>query len=87
MKNLEFYNEYIQYLNWRLEKGEINKGKYSLLKISNSSYDSFLKRLQSDEIFNEKVIKIVLSNNRDSRIDEIINQPKNIEDLFDELGI
>jgi hypothetical protein len=72
MKDLEYYTEYIQYLDWRLLNNQINKGKHSLLKISKSSYNSFIKRLEIDETFNEKIITIIKAENRDKKIDKII---------------
>lgn len=96
MKNLEFYTEYVQYLEWRLNKGQINSGKLSLLKISESGYNSFVRRLEKDENFNNKIITIIRTENRDKKIDEIIGEDlKNeiieddikIDDLFDEFDI
>ena len=71
MKKLEFYEEYIQYLNWRLEIGEISKGKLALLKISKSEYDKFIDKLETNEKFNKKIISIITREKRD-KIQEFI---------------
>lgn len=80
MKELDFYEEYIFYLDWRLNEGQITKGKHSLFKISKSEYDKFIKRLETDEIFNEKFVKLLQSKKRDEKIDTIIN-----DEFFEDL--
>ena len=80
MKDLEFYEEYLLYLNWRLNENQINKGKFSLLKISKSEYDNFIKRLEIDETFNKKIVEMVRAENRDKKLEEIIEE----EILFDD---
>jgi hypothetical protein len=80
MKDLEFYEDFLLYLNWRLSENKINKGKFSLLKISKSEYDNFIKRLETDETFNKKIVEMVRAKNRDKKIEEIIEE----EILFDE---
>lgn len=93
MKNLEFYEEYLIYLDWRLNEGKINKGKYSLFKISKSEYDKFIKRLESDETFNKKIVEIIRSESRDKKIVEIIEEDtstersEKIDDFFDEFDL
>lgn len=92
MKNLEFYEEYLIYLDWRLEEKKINKGKYSLLKISKSEYDKFIKRLESDETFNQKIVEIIRAENREKRIVEIIEEvptesSEKLDDFFDEFDL
>lgn len=79
MKDLEFYEEYLLYLNWRLNENQINKGKFSLLKISKSEYDKFIKRLETDETFNKKIVEMIRAENRDKKLEEIIE-----EELFDD---
>lgn len=79
MKDLEFYEEYLLYLNWRLNENQINKGKFSLLKISKSEYDKFIKRLETDETFNKKIVEMIRAENRDKKLEEIIE-----EDLFED---
>jgi hypothetical protein len=73
MKNEELYPEYINYLNWRLESGKINKGKWSLLKMSRSSFDEFLKRMDLDPTFSEMIFEINRTEQRDKKIDDIFN--------------
>lgn len=87
MKKLDFYEEYIFYLDWRLSEGQITSGKYSLFKISKSEYDRFIKRLETDELFNEKVINILKSEKRNKKIEKVIDSDfKDIDDIFDQFG-
>lgn len=82
MKDLEFYEEYLQYLNWRLDEKQINKGKFSLLKISKSEYDKFIKRLEIDETFNKKIVEMIRAENRDKKLEDIIE--KNDESIIED---
>ena len=74
MKNEELYQEYVTYLDWRLNQSQISRGKWSLLKISRQSFEDFKLKLENDETFNDKIIEIMKT--------EIIDQK--IEDIFDE---
>lgn len=102
MKELEFYEEYIIYLDWRLTENQITRGKYSLFKISKTEYDRFIKRLETDEAFNNKFVKILQSEKRDEKIDSLISDDssdeffkdlenigydKKIDDFFDEFDL
>lgn len=73
MKNEVLYSEYLEYLNWRLKSCKINKGKYSLLKMSRNSFEDFKLRLDNDISFNDIVIEIMKIENRDKKIDNIFN--------------
>lgn len=73
MKHDELYQDYLNYLDWRLNHGQINKGKYSLMKISNTGFEDFKKLFESDEHFREKVLKIKISEVRDKKIDDIFD--------------
>jgi hypothetical protein len=73
MKNEELYKEYISYLEWRLEKNQINKGKLSLLKMSRQSFDDFKNRLESDDTFNNMILEIMKTENRDKKIEDIFD--------------
>lgn len=57
----------------RLERNQINRGKYCLLKISESNFEKFKHRLNSDITFEEEIAKLELSNKRDKKIDGIID--------------
>jgi len=95
MKDLEFYEEYLQYLNWRLDEKQINKGKFSLLKISKSEYDKFIKRLEIDETFNKKIVEMIRAENRDKKLEDIIENDESIiedgseklDDFFSEFDL
>jgi len=73
MKNDELYLEYQTYLEWRLSQNKINKGKYSLLKMSRTAFDDFKTRLENDETFNDMIIEIMKSESRDKKIDDIFD--------------
>lgn len=73
MKNDELYLEYATYLDWRLEKSQISKGKYSLLKMSRQSFDDFKNRFENDETFSDMIIEIMKSEIRDKKIDDIFD--------------
>lgn len=74
MKNEELYQEYLIYLDWRLNESQINKGKWSLLKMSRSAFEDFKKKLETDETFNSKIIEIMKATNRDKKIDDIFDE-------------
>jgi hypothetical protein len=61
------------YLNWRLETGQISKGKFALHKISEDSFNQFQSQFTNDELFCEKVIKINTLIERDKKIDDIFD--------------
>ena len=73
MKNDELYLEYVNYLDWRLENKQINKGKYSLLKMSRQSFDDFKIRLENDETFNDMIIELMKTEIRDQKIEDIFD--------------
>jgi hypothetical protein len=86
MKKLDFYEEYIFYLDWRLNEGQITRGKHSLFKISKSEYDKFIKRLESDEKFNEKFVKLLQTEKRDQKINSVINREPVFDEFFSDFG-
>jgi hypothetical protein len=57
----------------RLEKNIINKGKYSLLKISESYFENFKKRWDLEETLRSEVIEYNKSEIRDKKIDDIFD--------------
>lgn len=73
MKKDDLYQDYLNYLDFRLKENQINKGKYSLLKISNNGFEEFKKMFENDEPFRQKVIKIKISEIRDKKIDDIFD--------------
>jgi hypothetical protein len=73
MKNEELYLEYLEYLNWKLNNKQINKGKYSLLKMSRNSFEDFKVRLENDITFNDMIIEIMRIETRDKKIDNIFD--------------
>ena len=87
IKDDDFYPEYLTYLDWRLNEGQINKGKWSLLKMSKTSFDDFKKKLETDEHFNSKIIQVCKSETRDKKIDDVLedNIIPDLDDFFDDL--
>jgi len=73
MKNEELYLEYLEYLNWKLNNKQINKGKYSLLKMSRNSFEDFKVRLENDITFNDMIVEIMRIETRDKKIDNIFD--------------
>lgn len=73
MKNDVLYLEYVTYLDWKFNNNKINKGKYSLLKMSRQSFDDFKNRFENDETFSDMIIEIMKSEIRDKKIDNIFD--------------
>jgi hypothetical protein len=73
MKNDELYPEFITYLNNQLNEGSIGKGKFSLLKMSLSYFQTFSNKFNKDELFRNRVIELHKSVVRDKKIDDIFN--------------
>ena len=73
MKKDDLYQDYLNYLDFRLKENQINKGKYSLLKISSNGFEEFKKMFENDELFRQKVLKIKISEIRDKKIDDIFD--------------
>lgn len=75
MKSDELYPLYILFLEMRLEKEQISKGKYSLLRISESNFKSFKMRFESDCTFKDEI----------SDLGKVYRRDKNIDNIFDHL--
>ncbi len=73
MKLDELYTFYLIFLEMRLEKNIINKGKYSLLRISESYFENFKKRWDTEEPFRDEIIEYNKSEIRDKKIDDIFD--------------
>jgi hypothetical protein len=77
MKDNGLYPVFISHLDSQLFEQKISKGKYSLLKISNSYFESFKKKFEDDELFRKKVLESHKSEVRE----------KKINDLFDDFDL
>lgn len=77
MKGDGLYPVFISYLESQLFEQKISKGKYSLLRISNSYFESFKKKFEDDELFRKKVLESHKSEVRE----------KKINDLFDDFDL
>lgn len=73
MKNDTIYPYYLTYLESRLNEGKISKGSFSLLKISNDSFEDFKFKYENDDSFSNKIIKLHTSEIRDQKIDDIFD--------------
>jgi hypothetical protein len=73
MKDDILYEDYIDYLKYRLERNQISNGKFHLLKISESNFHSFKEKLENDEHFRDNFLKIKILENRDKKIDDIFD--------------
>ena len=71
--HLAIYPEYLTYLDNKLNESKISKGKYSLLKISRSSFNDFIIRFEKDELFKQSIIELHKSETRDKKIDDIFD--------------
>ena len=69
MKNDIKYPLYLSWLDEQLECGKLNRGSYSLKKISQSAFEQFKNRVEKDEVFEGEQIK----NLRDRKIDDIFD--------------
>jgi hypothetical protein len=69
MKNDKLYPLYINFLDERLKEGKLNKGSYSLLKMSRTNFEDFKTKLEKDDLFEGEQIK----NLRDRKIDDIFD--------------
>ena len=73
MKNDELYPEFITYLTNQLNEGSINRGKFCLLKMRLSYFQTFSNKFNKDELFRNRVIELHKSETRDKKIDDIFN--------------
>ncbi len=69
MKDDKLYNLYLNYLDDQLKFGKINRGSYSLLKISRKNFDDFKNKMENKEFESKQI-----SNNRDKKIDDFFDE-------------
>ena len=74
MKKDLLYPYYLTFLNVRLNSKLISIGSYSLSIISKDAFHSFKYKFERDELFSKKVIEIYKSENRDQKINDILNE-------------
>jgi hypothetical protein len=68
MKNDEKYPLYLIWLDEQLKEGKLNRGTWSLRKMSRQAFDEFKQRLDDGQ-FENKVVQV----NRDSKIDDLFD--------------
>ena len=73
MKNDTIYPYYLSYLEERLRDGQISKGSFSLLKMSNSPFEDFKFRFENDKLFTSRILELHKSEVRDQKIDDIFD--------------
>jgi hypothetical protein len=66
MKNDDIYPYYINYLESRLTENKISKGAYSLLKISQNSFNDFKIKFENNSELRTLTI-------RDKKIDDLFD--------------
>ena len=69
----ELYPIYLLFLESRLEKRQISKGKYSLLRISESNFKTFKSRFESDCTFRDDIYNLEKTHKRDKNIDDVFS--------------
>ena len=68
MKNDEKYPLYLIWLDDQLKSGKLNRGTWSLRKMSRQAFDEFKQRLDDGQ-FENKVVQV----NRDSKIGDLFD--------------
>ena len=68
MKNDEKYTLYLTWLDEQLKEGKLNRGTWSLRKISRQAFDDFKNKLE-DKYFETKLVQT----NRDTKIDDLFD--------------
>jgi len=68
MKNDEKYPLYLIWLDDQLKSGKLNRGTWSLRKMSRQAFDEFKQRLDDGQ-FENRVVQV----NRDSKIDDLFD--------------
>jgi hypothetical protein len=74
MKLDELYPLYLIWLEMRFEKEIINKGKFSLMKISESYFQNFKKRWDTEEPLRNEVLEHNKLEIRNKKIDDIFDE-------------
>lgn len=72
MKNDKNYIYYVYYLKDKMKECLINKGTFSLMLISESSFNNFKDRFENDDTFKNKMIDLHLIELRNIRINKIL---------------
>lgn len=65
------YKYYINWLDYRLEKGTLNKGQYELMKISESLFLEYCFRYNNQVKFKQSQDQLYKTVSRDSKIQDI----------------
>lgn len=73
MKNDEKYPLYLTWLDEQLKEGKLNRGTWSLRKISRQAFDDFKHKLE-DKYFETKLVQT----NRDTKIDDLFGDSTSI---------
>jgi len=68
MKDDEKYPLYLAWLEDQLKVGKLNRGTWSLRKMSRQAFEDFKQRLEDGQ-FENKVVQV----NRDSKIDDLFD--------------
>ena len=73
---MDIENKYNSYLLWKLDKKEINKGEYYMLRISEHALNAFRIKYEDKDQFKDQVDKVILPYVRHLKLKEILNNKK-----------
>ncbi len=71
MKKDKIYPYYLVYLDSKLSNNTLNKGSYGLLKISESAFNEYKYRFNSDKYFYETQQELYKLEYRDKKIEDL----------------
>ena len=83
IKNDELYPIYISYL----ENKKMKSGAFKLAQMSNSMFNDFVHRYETEPFFKEKQDNLYKSIKRDITIEEILEEKDDFEIFLDDLNI
>jgi hypothetical protein len=77
MKNHRLYNIFTKYLEYKKFKSSLSEGELKLLKISESYFNEFKTKYEEKEEFKSFIDKIIKSQFRDEKINQILDETDN----------
>jgi len=83
IKNDELYPIYISYL----ENKKMKSGAFKLAQMSNSMFNDFVHRYETEPFFKEKQDNLYKSIKRDITIEKILEEKDDFEIFLDDLNI
>ena len=77
IKNHRLYKTFTKYLEYKRHKNSLSEGEFKLLKISESYFNDFKTKYEEKEEFKSFVDKIIKSQFRDEKINQILDETDN----------